>query len=417
MMQWQITLWLFLSFSSLGLSAQSTMLWSTYRTDNSGLPGPVVSCLERGNGDTLWIGTSNGLAFMEDSVVVPVTATNGWFIKRIRFSPDGRMYLATLGDGVKIRNNNGTFSGFGTGALQLTDNHINDIAFDAAGIWFGSQNQGLFQFDGQNWLRFSPQTTNGTVPFQRINQIQIDGNGNRWLATQNAGLYNFPQTGPIIALNIDSGMPNNSVQCMLMENDTMWIGFGETSSNNNLARLSVSSRQIEIYSPANSNQLAHRNIQSIYRDNEGVLWFASNALNGYGLARKTDSIFEATPILSNGEWVSFVFSIASADSGSIYAGHIHGLSINRLQEGLETSISEIEDSFNLLLVPNPAVTNTQIQSSSANLSVQTIQDITGRAWPFEQNGQTISWEAIPSGIYFVEVKTEERISWIKLMIR
>jgi len=416
-MQWHLSLWLSACVCTLSLNAQSNVLWSTYRTDNSGLPGPVVSSLERGNGDTLWIGTSNGLAFMEDSVIVPVVPTTGWFIKKIRFSPDGRMYLATLGDGVKVRNNNGTFSTFGAAPLQLTDNHINDIAFDPSGIWFASQNQGLFQFDGQNWFRFSPQTTNGALPFQRINQVHIDGNGNRWLATQNAGLFNFPETAPINALTIDSGFPSNSVQSMLFENDTLWLGFGETQSNNNLLRLHLSSRNITIFNPQNSNQLSHKNIHSIYRDKEGVLWFASNAIDGYGLARKVDTLFEQVPILSNGEFVPFVFSIASADSGNIFAGHIHGLSINRRQEGLETGTEHLTSPASLYLAPNPATSVTWVEGVDNAIQINRITDITGKSWPVQVNQNKLDCSALPAGMYFVEITGNNWSSWLKLLIR
>jgi ligand-binding sensor domain-containing protein len=339
-------------FQTIESQNTSTFAWSTFTRDNSGLPDNMVTCLLRNSSDSMYIGTASGLALMIDSSIVPIAGTSNWFIRCLARDSDGRLWIGTAGEGLKVMNNNGSFASFGNAAGQLTDLFVNAIAFDNSGLWVGTETEGLFQFDGLNWFRYHPNTTNGLLPFQRINAISIDTLGNRWIATHNAGLYNFPQNGNIYFFNVDSGFPTNSIQSIATEGDFFWLGFASSQTNNHLVRWNRLTKSVETFNENISNNVAMFPIKNIFISSLGQKWIGHTFINSHGVSLYNDTTFAKAPIQIGDAWVPFVYCFENGINGKVYAGHIQGLSINRIIEGLSFPSQSINNK--VVAFPNPA---------------------------------------------------------------
>ena len=99
-------------------------------------------------------------------------------------------------------------------------------------IWVGSTRDGVFKFDGVNWINLD--TTNSVLQSNRINKMISDLDGNFWIATEpQFDYYRSHHDGGICKYNgsewftydsSNSGLPYNSVVDMTVDsNGAIWF--------------------------------------------------------------------------------------------------------------------------------------------------------------------------------------------------
>lgn len=348
---WLLFLWSF----GLSAMAQINYSWDTFKPENSNLPAAQVTQLAKSQGDTLWIGTSNGLAFLVDSTIQDIAASSGWFVTALEIDPQGRLWVGTSSQGAFRRNIDGSFSEFSSNTLGgpggFNHNHILSFAFDNNLVWIGTSGGGLYRYDGITWQLFNNQTTNGLLPFSDIPDLEMDEAGDLWIATSSAGLYAFKSNGTTFYFNTDSGLTHQHVQRLALDgNAWMWLGFAGQTGSDHLMRFNRQNSQFEIFNQNNSG-LTHTNIWDIQQDSLGRFWFASNG-SGYGLAYYDSLGFHAQSAFQNQSITDLVYALAPADSDFVFVGHFMGLSINRDQPGV--GMASLEASSQGLIFPNPA---------------------------------------------------------------
>ena len=404
--------WIWTAF--MPLIAQNTVVqWSTFRPENSGLPDALITDLRKGTGDTLWIGTAAGLAWMVDSIITPVQGTGNFFIKSIRFDSQGSLYLATGGAGLQKRTSIG-FQRIGNGPTQLTDDFVNDVAFDADGIWVATETQGLFRFDGVNWFRFDAQTTQNQLPAQKISHLYADGNGNRWLATGNAGLYNFRSVFPLYFFNVDSGFPSNLVTRIIPQGNDLWIGFGDNQRSDNLARFTPATSQVQVWNPANSQGNIFRHVTSILHHSQGKIYVGTNAIDAEGLTMIENGTVTPFPVSQGAEFVSFVNAIAEADTDKVYVGHTIGLSVNRMIQSL-SAVSSTQTTEELVLpYPNPCINQLHLTYPEDMVSQWVIVDVRGQ-WTLQGEGNVADVHSLPPGLWWIRLGAGKRTAWFSII--
>lgn len=398
----------------LPLFAQTTQVqWSTFRPENSGLPDALVTDVKRGPGDTLWIGTAAGLAWLVDSIITPVQGTGNFFVKSIRFDSQGGLYLATGGAGLQKRTAFG-FERIGNAALQLTDAFVNDVAFDNDGLWVATETQGLFRFDGVNWFRFDAQTTQNQLPTQKISQIYADGNGNRWLATGNAGLYNFKSVFPLYFFNVDSGFPSNLVTRIAPKGSELWIGFGDNQRTDNLAQFTPSTSQYQVWSPLNSQGQVFRQVSAIFHHSQGKTYIGTNAIDATGLTILENGLVSPFPVSQGAEFVSFVNTIAEADTDKVYVGHTTGLSVNRFIQSLSFAPSQQPEEACVLPYPNPCQDELHLTFPEGMTEQWAIVDELGRL-ALHGVGHRAEVKSLAPGLWWIRLGAGQRTIWFSIL--
>jgi len=135
---------------------------------------------------------------------------------------------------------------------QYPDNPYRTIAFDSFGnIWIGTQDKGIFRFDGSDWTIYN--TSNTALPTNRINHLVIDSNNNIWIGTSGYGLIrkaagnNWSSTSMIFhnSYNIESDFPSNEVN---------WIAIQKTASGSWTDRIIVATNNgIAIFNDPTDN--------------------------------------------------------------------------------------------------------------------------------------------------------------------
>jgi len=128
---------------------------------------------------------------------------------------------------------------------RLSSDRVSDLAVSPDGtVWIGTDTglnrvRGTYSrldntFDVQSWRLY---TTADGLPSSEINDLEIDGNGNLWVATE-SGLSQIGADGEVdfTMTNSNSGLINNRVTSLLFDGDRgeLWIGTFE-----GLSRLGV----------------------------------------------------------------------------------------------------------------------------------------------------------------------------------
>ncbi|MBE0698197.1 MAG: hypothetical protein IH586_14865 [Anaerolineaceae bacterium] len=144
---------------------------------DTGLSGNVYNALFEKNG-TMWVGTDQGLLRYERyqwSVALP-----GISINAIAQS-EGNTLLLGSDQGLIVFDDGQSFQWLiNLGGEVLKDTQITTLARDRRGdLWVGTANEGLFHFDGHTWVVFN---TSWGMPTNNIRKIFVDHLGAVWVA-------------------------------------------------------------------------------------------------------------------------------------------------------------------------------------------------------------------------------------------
>lgn len=137
---------------------------------------------------------------------------------------------------------------------------------DHAGqLWAGTQN-GLAEFDGQDWKLWTARDgLSGNV----IRAIAEDSAGNLWIGTESSGLDCFHDGKFTVHRAAADQLPGDDISCLCAGKDgALWVG----TAGHGLARFE-NGRWTSYASP---NGLASDSINYITEDDEGYLWIGSN---------------------------------------------------------------------------------------------------------------------------------------------
>lgn len=158
--------------------------WTTYEAASELDKGQEVSDLVEDvaiapSGD-VWVITSNSIIVFQGRDRIVFREGQGfdkrYFFERVAFGPDGQAWVVAgrtllMFDGREWHiNSDGNF--YTPEAL----------AIDAyGGVWVGTFSQGLFVFEDERWKNYT--TDNSNLNSNKIDDIQIDGQGRVWIAT------------------------------------------------------------------------------------------------------------------------------------------------------------------------------------------------------------------------------------------
>lgn len=116
-----------------------------FDTEKMGLPSNTITALLKDKNGLVLVGTNRGLARLQDDVATPIAATNAATITALGVTPDGK-------------------------------------------LWVGTQDDGLFYFDGQVW---SQPPDNGKAPSSQITALLVDQRGTIWIGGKDGGLIRY----------------------------------------------------------------------------------------------------------------------------------------------------------------------------------------------------------------------------------
>ncbi|GAC1310785.1 MAG: hypothetical protein NVSMB24_28780 [Mucilaginibacter sp.] len=204
-----------------GLVKFNGVVNTLYNYKNSGLPKyPTIVAVDKV--DNIWIGTYYGVAKFDGVKWSVFNEKNtGWpahfnYINVVSFDQAGNPWIGTDAGVAKF---DGTQWTSYTRANSGYSGRVSAIAAEANGTTWFATDSGLVKFNGNSWYRYNK--ANSELPEDKIKDIAIDKNGNKWLAVDNWNLVKFDGTSWKIYKNaiLDFGIDKITVD----NNNDLWI--------------------------------------------------------------------------------------------------------------------------------------------------------------------------------------------------
>lgn len=253
---------------------------------NTLFPGIIGSIVEDKEG-YLWVGTSSGLSKLNKKTLsVERIEADVNDPKKTSSKHIWDLYIDS-GEDLWVGTENGLnrydfktkefkkYFSFSNDENTLSDNFTSSIAEGLNGdIWVGTRN-------GLNILKKETgkvvRIPSDELPSSNIVKLYKDSNDNMWVTTQNKGIVKFDlktnKVDKLENLNKLYGSEKFAVNSMYEDfHNNMWLG-----SKGGLIKYSMNDGSIESYTnkPYDTESLVDNSIQSVYRDNDGLIWIGT----------------------------------------------------------------------------------------------------------------------------------------------
>ena len=153
----------------------------------------------------------------------------------------------------------------------LIDSEIATIAVDDDSVWFGTQNEGVSQYDQVDQTFIKTYTKTDLLKSNMITCIRADG-FQVWFGTANAGVHRFikPVSTWVHYTKAD-GLSSDHVSWITIQGNDVWFG----SKEDGVSRFDKVTGEWTLYKQADF--LADNDVRDIVRDADGNLWVATVA--------------------------------------------------------------------------------------------------------------------------------------------
>jgi ligand-binding sensor domain-containing protein len=223
------TLWIGSQFS--GIWKFDGITWTNYNASNSGLLGDIILSFDKNSNNLLWIGTSgwNGPGGQNGAVCSYDGSawTNYYLSNSGLIDDDGLQVKVDIGDTLWVGTEEGVskFDGniwtdYTVSNSGLVNDWILSVAIDSTNNkWFGTRG-GLSKFDGAVWQSW---TVSNNLPSNEITGIAFDNAGRVWVSTDN-GAAVFVDEEWFVYSQIDSLVDDNLTSVFVDFNGARWFG-------------------------------------------------------------------------------------------------------------------------------------------------------------------------------------------------
>ena len=163
----------------------------------------------------------------------------------------------------------------------LSYQFVRTIAQDKDGfMWFGSQ-EGLYRYDGHNFLNFHHSASDQhSLSSDVISRILVDRQNNIWIATRGGGLNLYDEKNKSFQRINSSTSPGNltddNINAIIEDHEgKIWVG---TENGLNIMQFSEGAWQITPIKQelGNSNSLSNNMIHALLLSKEGNIWVGTN---------------------------------------------------------------------------------------------------------------------------------------------
>ncbi len=266
---------------------------ATSFTTKNGLLDNFLTSIDIANDNTLWIATANkGICNFNNNKFKYYTTENGLcdnHVNCIFIDTHGYIWCGTQG-GINRFDGNNFFSI--TESDGLINNEVQTIIEDKFGvIWFGTFG-GLVKIEGRKMTDYD--ASDGLIE-KRINSLAADQNGDIWIGTFGGGLYKYSRSAkkgkPIQQIAGDSLLSSNNIVSLLFQDKDILIagtdrGFDKIYLDQDQKIVSITH-----YDKSNGFYGTENNLNAIYKDKTGLIWFGTiKGLTSYNPLNESSNI-------------------------------------------------------------------------------------------------------------------------------
>lgn len=196
---------------------------------NSPLPGKNVNAIIIDNENTKWVSAwGNGITCIDSEFTWSkyLRAPGGLCSNKILNITEGRegnIWFGSIDNGVSRLDREGNWLHFSKINSGLIGNCVREIKIEESGrIWFVTTD-GVSAYDGQSWMSYTSRNSSlgSFIPTTMV----IDREGNKWIATENGGVFKLDSFGMWTRFHAgNSSLNDNRVNDLLVDKaGTVWI--------------------------------------------------------------------------------------------------------------------------------------------------------------------------------------------------
>jgi ligand-binding sensor domain-containing protein len=282
--------------------------FTTY-TKKDGLPHNFIWTVVADDDGSIWVGTGNGVAkFYPDrlenkfEIILPNAEQSKNESRCIYKDRNNVWWIGTREEVYKCYNKNLI-------PIQSPQKDVHSLVMDNNNYLYIGGWMGLSIYDGKNFIFNLSSSKTGSGGFT---SLVCSSKGNIWAGTWEGGIYQIsikknqhPDSIHFLQYTIKNGLPHNSVWSLLEDREgNLWVGmFGG----------GVCMYSSNLFTCFNEKYgLANEIINSIMKDNEGIIWFTSeNGITKYNPNDFNNKRYGLEPILSiNNEPVNKIMGMA-----------------------------------------------------------------------------------------------------------
>ena len=306
------------------------------------LPGIVLAICESDSG-YLWIGTDNGLCRFDPKYQVfshhplPIPST----VRSLLFDRQKTLWIGTE-EGLFYQKRGGEIQAFTLFSDDLPPNILHIFQDTTDHIWIGSEDQGLLRLDLEGKLSHF-NTTNSSLPSNKINRIFEDQKGEIWAAT-GRGVARFESaSASFTRLDLPHAtnalLQRSEVESIVEDkNGNMWFGtfdnglFHYNWRENHIDRLGSN--------PNQPGSLSDSVILSLLIDRSGLLWVGTlrGGVNAHNPLQVNFGKISQLPDKHRSLLSNEVYAIFEDQEGNVWFGTDAGISIMGHANGFHTHI-------------------------------------------------------------------------------
>ena len=283
------------------------------RGEETGFPGSAIRVLMTEGPNLLAAEARGGLSYYQDQVWISQPSVNV-IINDVLRDQDGLLWLATLGDGIYVRDGDKTLAHFDE-SDGLPSQDVYSLAQDKQGrIWAGTAK-------GLVWIDNNKLHIVDAIAEISVSALLLDKQ-NRLFIGSEQGLYVAEQTG---VSRIYPELSEKSIISLLQDNnDDLWLG---TATDGLLRISSLGIEQLEV-----NRAFPAQRVLSLFQDNEQSIWVGTNT--GLISLRQVpfNSLTEQHGLNGN-----YVRAVLAHSDGSVWVGSSAGLT--QIKDGEVTALS------------------------------------------------------------------------------
>ena len=147
-------------------------------------------------------------------------------------------------------------------------------------FWFGTQNSGVYRYDGEQLVQF---TDKDGLSNNQVQTIQEDASGHTWFGTSGFGISRYDGTTMTTFTNLENlPIQNHSNKINTAKPDDLWFFAGDGMycyRDNTMTHFPLMERSLDPTNPQSpSNQLSSYAIYCSLKDTKGNLWFGTQSM-------------------------------------------------------------------------------------------------------------------------------------------
>jgi len=238
----------------------------------TGLPERGLSSIYQDHRGRMWFGTNQGIGYLESDRFVSIRGLPGGLVNSITEDTRGNLWIVNQNLGLFRLSTSDEIQQIPWARLGRDDPVFRIVADPLqGGLWLGFSLGGVaYLADGQ--IRASYAATDG-LGEGRVNDLRVDRDGTLWASTE-GGLSRL-KNGRVNTITSSSGLPCDSVEWMLDEEDWFWL-----YTVCGLVRIARS--ELDGWTAAvDKNEKVKPTIQSVVFDSSDGIRSAANGVSTY----------------------------------------------------------------------------------------------------------------------------------------